>query len=151
MNKRKFLRATLLLAAFFAAACTVTKVEYYPCPEGMDCSPDPGDPGGMTSPGDNDSTEFSGSGQACESSSDCQKGTCLTKGLLDALGTDTTYIDIPNGMCAVYPCTDEYFRTIRREAGIIRTWFNRFDINLPNNRWVGTINVPNTDIAITRA
>jgi hypothetical protein len=46
-------------------------------------------------------------GGACQASSDCDDGTCVTAPLLHALGVDTTYIDIPGGMCAREGCTSD--------------------------------------------
>ena len=90
----------LLAAVGLTVGCAETTVEYYPCPEGMDCtgdSPEGGDPGSNTA----------GSGGPCTKSTDCDVGACVTKDLLAALGVDTTYVDVPNGMCSLFPCADD--------------------------------------------
>jgi len=86
--------AALGVAAF--AACEVTEVGSYPCPDAMDCSGKPPAHVG---------TGSSTVGGACQTNSDCSTGTCITVPLLAALGVDTSHIDIPNGMCSQPYCT----------------------------------------------
>lgn len=90
------LRVSLLAAVVALAACESIQVENYPCPEGMDCS---GEPPVRTGNG------TGALGGPCQTSTDCASGTCVTEALLGAMGVDTTYVDVPNGMCSKPSCT----------------------------------------------
>jgi hypothetical protein len=95
-------RASLLTAAFLCAlalvGCEISQSTSYPCPEGMDCS---------GKPPVHVATGTSTVGGACQVSGDCASGTCVTTTLLYAMGVDTTYIDVPNGMCSRPSCTSD--------------------------------------------
>jgi hypothetical protein len=98
MNRRVLLLTAVVACAGVFAGCPTTEVDEYPCPAGMDCSGKP-----MMHMGNGSSSI----GGACVASSDCANGTCITPALLSALGVDTTYIDIPNGMCSREGCTTD--------------------------------------------
>ncbi len=97
------MRLILALAALaigpILANCAQTEVEYVPCPEGKDCIggeflPDPQSDDGLT-------------GSACEFNDDCDANFCVTIPLLEAMGADTTDLDVPGGMCAQFPCQED--------------------------------------------
>ena len=91
MHRRASLLTLVVLGAAFFAACEVTQVGSYPCPDAMDCSGKPPVHVG---------TGTTAVGGPCVTSTDCEAGTCITTGLLAALGVDTSHIDIPN--CLLY-------------------------------------------------
>lgn len=95
MQRRASLFRVTMVGAIALAACETVHVEAYPCPEGMDCS---GEPPVYTGTG------TSVVGGPCQASGDCVSGTCVTAGLLSAMGVDTTHIDIPGGMCSQSSC-----------------------------------------------
>ncbi len=89
-----------MVACAFVFGCPTTKIDYFPCPEGKDCT------SGDYFPSTASSAEGE-TGGACTSESDCEGNFCITVTLLMAMGADTTGIDVPNGMCAQFPCEND--------------------------------------------